>query len=131
MKVLTLQVLLLFIFALSPGLGIKCYDCNSHFDEQCDDPFKESSIEKVNCDGKMNPTNVNATFCRKMVQKSEKFWLMWKICNFHEFIFSVNEQIRIIRSCGYISDNLEDGKCRRNNPSKGFESYFIFEVQNH
>jgi hypothetical protein len=71
MKVFIFQVLL-FSLAFSAALGIKCYDCNSHFDDQCDDPFKNSSIEKVDCDGKMNPTNLNSTFCRKMVQKSKK-----------------------------------------------------------
>ena len=36
-------------------------------------------------------------------------------------IILVNEEVRVIRSCGYISDTERHGGCRKSVPSKGVE----------
>ncbi|KAG5683193.1 hypothetical protein PVAND_012489 [Polypedilum vanderplanki] len=99
LKILTIALSISVVF------GIYCYDCNSKFDPRCDDEFVPYSLGQVNCDEKtetLEKLNKTATFCRKIRQK-------------------VNEQVRIIRSCGFISDEIEEEKCRRTSPSKGVE----------
>merc|ERR1712013_598997 len=55
--------------------GIKCYECNSHYDRRCGDPFSNLTIEQVDCDQKgqrmthlplqKDGTPYKANICRK------------------------------------------------------------------
>jgi hypothetical protein len=74
MQVLILKIVVVAL-SISAAIAIECYDCNSHFDARCADPFKEYGLGKVNCDEKVNtmPPNTTATFCRKTYQKGAKF----------------------------------------------------------
>lgn len=122
-KILSISLL------VSVASAIRCYDCNSFYDPQCADPFKDFALGSVECDEKGSFDGVNATFCRKMYQKSttslndiiEKKNFIKKI-----FIILVDEKVRVIRSCGYIADLEEQPlkkKCRRRSPSKGVEIF--------
>lgn len=73
-----MQVVALKFFTISLTIaavvGIHCYDCNSFFDPQCGDPFKDYPLGKVDCDELKNntlPAGSNATFCRKIIQKGD------------------------------------------------------------
>jgi hypothetical protein len=70
MQVFTVRILLIAL-SIGAAFGIHCYDCNSHFDQQCIDPFKDYALGKVNCDEKANNmiNATTATFCRKITQK--------------------------------------------------------------
>ena len=53
-------------------LAIKCWDCSSHINPGCGDPFYNHSFAMVDCDQKFVPhlgANRKATLCRKITQK--------------------------------------------------------------
>lgn len=68
------------------GGELKCYQCSSYEDAQCNDPFLEDSQQrstKAEMDEKfLQPCEEKATFCRKIYQ-------------------NVRGDERIIRSCGW------------------------------
>jgi len=84
--------------------GIRCYECNSHYDRRCGDPFSNLTIELVNCDQKSQKmthlplqkdgTPYKANICRKTVQ-------------------IVADETRTIRSCGWLPnpEGLQDRDC--------------------
>ncbi|GLV42800.1 uncharacterized protein CBL_03540 [Carabus blaptoides fortunei] len=76
--------------------SISCYQCNSAYDPNCGDPFDPYTIGLVNCSLKPKPEhlgpNITSTICRKNVQK-------------------VYGKIRIVRACGYITDERDDKEC--------------------
>jgi len=95
-------VIVLSSFAICSG--IKCYECNSHYDRRCGDPFSNLTIEQVDCDQKgqrmthlplqKDGTPYKANICRKTVQ-------------------IVADETRTIRSCGWLPnpEGLEDRDC--------------------
>lgn len=130
MQVFALKLLILSL-SIASTVAIHCYDCNSKFENLCSDPFKErdNGLLKLNCDNKpmhANTSDVKASFCRKVYQKGAKFKinLKWKWQIIYKVIVPivlVNEEVRVIRSCGYISDTEKHGGCRKSVPSKGVE----------
>jgi len=84
--------------------GLSCYDCNSHYNKDCGDPFSNYTTELIDCkqeqhkmthlplkeDG--NPYEAN--ICRKTIQ-------------------TINGKVRIRRSCGWLpnSDSMKDRDC--------------------
>lgn len=75
MKVQIALQIFIFLSAVVAVLGIRCFDCNSRFDPQCEDPFSEFPLGKANCDEMPNPHNVTATFCRKIRQNGRKKYI--------------------------------------------------------
>ncbi|EFX70861.1 uncharacterized protein LOC124201155 [Daphnia pulex] len=85
----------LFFFAtLHSANCLHCWDCNSAYDPRCGDPFDNHSIAMVDCSQMSYPhlSVKEATLCRKTTQ-------------------SVNGNVRVVRSCGWLnSSNEDDGK---------------------
>ncbi|XP_022644425.1 uncharacterized protein LOC111260969 [Varroa jacobsoni] len=81
--------LLIAIGAILVGsaLSIKCWECKSHADPLCADPFDNTTLPITECNRRTlshMPTLV-ATMCRKIRQK-------------------VNGNWRVIRSCAYLGE---------------------------
>lgn len=77
--------------------SITCYQCNSEYDPRCGDPFDPYSLGTVNCSMKKQLDHLEGfkpVLCRKTVQK-------------------VYGHTRVIRSCGYITDENDDKRCVR------------------
>lgn len=61
-----------YISKICVVLAIKCWDCSSHINPGCGDPFYNHSFAMVDCDQKFVPhlgANRKATLCRKITQK--------------------------------------------------------------
>ncbi|GBM59577.1 hypothetical protein AVEN_30078-1 [Araneus ventricosus] len=60
------------------GEGLRCWECNSKYDPNCGEPFKEYTISLVDCSQRFLKQNMdaNATICRKITQKEIRglFW---------------------------------------------------------
>ncbi|KAG8201727.1 hypothetical protein JTE90_012788 [Oedothorax gibbosus] len=87
------QILLLLGFYLRFGACLHCWECNSKYDPNCGEPFKNATIALADCSQRFlnDDMDITSTICRKITQK-------------------VNGQERIIRSCGFY--NPEDaGHC--------------------
>lgn len=65
--------LILILSAVSEVLSIKCYQCKSMEDGKCGEEFRESPNMVVDCDALTSDfyPPIKATFCRKLLQKSE------------------------------------------------------------
>lgn len=75
-------------------VSLKCWDCNSYFNDRCGDPFDPTLFDKVDC-SQVKPSHLqgNTTqFCRKTRQ-------------------IINDRTTIIRGCGYIADDSIDKAC--------------------
>lgn len=55
------------------GAAIKCWECKSHADPRCADPFDNTSLPISECAARKLPhyPNLQATMCRKTRQKGE------------------------------------------------------------
>lgn len=96
--------------------GITCYQCNSGFDPRCGDPFDPYSLGTINCSLKMPPDHLSdtqAVLCRKTVQKGIDYLKIAMFIEYtltqHNFI-SVYGKVRVIRECGYLTDEERDDK---------------------
>jgi len=90
-SVIIASVMLLVLF-INKGLAIKCYECNSHYNQGCD-LVNVPNNYTVDCSTKVerdeNNRLIDYTFCRKIFQVID---------------FSVNkmpQDTRTIRGCGY------------------------------
>ncbi|XP_006622082.1 uncharacterized protein LOC122714773 [Apis laboriosa] len=95
---LSLIVTLVFVVLLSTihsGEAIICYQCNSEYDPRCGDPFDPYSLGTVNCSFQPrleHLSHLEPTLCRKISQR-------------------VYGKIRVVRSCGYITDQRDNADC--------------------
>jgi len=91
-----LTFLCLFVFFVSSGTALKCWECNSKYDSRCGDPFSNYSVALVDCDQKHDDVDhlvegidmdesgePKSILCRKTYQL-------------------VNGETRIIRGCGWL-----------------------------
>ncbi|XP_063976962.1 uncharacterized protein LOC135162433 [Diachasmimorpha longicaudata] len=86
-----------FTLYISCGEAVICYECNSRFDPRCGDPFDPYGLGIVNCS--LQPrlehmSSLEPTVCRKISQK-------------------VYGKIRVVRSCGYLTDERDNAACVR------------------
>ncbi|CAG9810996.1 unnamed protein product [Chironomus riparius] len=97
---LLLGAAVLLIIAVTGSNAIMCYHCNSAYDPRCADPFNSFSLGIINCSMAPVPDHVGsmgierATLCRKTTQK-------------------VYGKVRVVRGCGYITDDRDDGTCAK------------------
>lgn len=62
----------MIMFIALTALAIHCWDCSSHINPGCGDPFYNNSFAMVDCDQQVRPhLQEQATFCRKIVQKGK------------------------------------------------------------
>ncbi|XP_017794864.1 PREDICTED: uncharacterized protein LOC108576393 [Habropoda laboriosa] len=88
-------ILVVLLSAIHRGEGIICYQCNSEYDPRCGDPFDPYTLGTVNCSFQPrleHLSHLEPTLCRKISQK-------------------VYGKIRVVRSCGYITDEKENAEC--------------------
>lgn len=66
------------------GEAIKCWECNSHADPRCADPFDNTSLPIGECAARSLPhyPNLKATMCRKIRQKVNGNWRFIRSCAF-------------------------------------------------
>lgn len=109
----------LTVLALLTGsTAIMCYHCNSAYDPRCADPFNAFSIGMINCSTQpptehMIQSQLNATLCRKTTQKGMLRWLeLWPSSVFI-FVVLVYGVVRVVRGCGYITDDRDDKDCMK------------------
>ncbi|XP_042148622.1 uncharacterized protein LOC8027134 [Ixodes scapularis] len=67
-----------------PGAAIKCWECKSHADPRCADPFDNTSLPISECAARKLPhyPNLQATMCRKTRQKVYGNWRFIRSCAF-------------------------------------------------
>ncbi|XP_067133439.1 UPAR/Ly6 domain-containing protein crok-like [Centruroides vittatus] len=84
----------IFFSLFHTGNGIICWECNSHYDAHCADPFNNRTLSSIDCNSRFLPhyPNTPATICRKIIQK-------------------VNDEYRYIRGCGWMTDDREGIDC--------------------
>lgn len=90
-------VLVVLLSSIHHGESIICYQCNSEYDPRCGDPFNSYSLGTVNCSFQPrleHLSHLEPSVCRKIVQK-------------------VYGKIRVVRGCGYIADERDNGECVR------------------
>ena len=99
--------------------AIHCWDCASNINPNCGDPFNTYSFEKVDCDQKVRPhlRGMNATLCRKIIQRSKFVHQCQSLPSLLKLsscsIVDNNPVPRVVRTCGWISDDSTDGECIR------------------
>lgn len=66
------------------GEAIKCWECNSHFDPRCADPFDNTSLPIGECAARtlLHYPGLAATMCRKIRQKVNGNWRFIRSCAF-------------------------------------------------
>jgi len=79
-----------FAFTIHTGSAIKCWECNSHYDRNCGDPFGNETFALTDCDQREleHYPNQKASVCRKIIQK-------------------VRNDYRFVRGCGWLSGQTE------------------------
>ncbi|XP_043249104.1 uncharacterized protein LOC122395529 [Colletes gigas] len=90
-------VLVVLLSSVHHGEAIICYQCNSEYDPRCGDPFDPYSLGTVNCSFQPRLEHLNhlePSLCRKISQK-------------------VYGKIRVVRGCGYLSDEKDNAECVR------------------
>ncbi|XP_055309626.1 uncharacterized protein LOC129573267 isoform X1 [Sitodiplosis mosellana] len=98
-SIIIASVLLLVIF-VEQGSAIKCFECNSHYNQGCELDLVPSNFS-VDCSLKQDRDDRNKpiqyTICRKVLQVIEFS------VNQYSPLFSdpVPANVRVIRSCGY------------------------------
>ncbi|XP_012538129.1 uncharacterized protein LOC105837693 [Monomorium pharaonis] len=88
-------VFVVLVATFDRGEAIICYQCNSEYDPRCGDPFDSYSLGTVNCSFQPRLEHLSylePTLCRKISQK-------------------VYGKDRVVRSCGYITDEKDNGEC--------------------
>ncbi|KAH0945204.1 hypothetical protein HN011_010738 [Eciton burchellii] len=88
-------VLIVLTTTFDRGEAIICYQCNSEYDPRCGDPFDSYTLGTVNCSFQPRLEHLSLlepTLCRKISQK-------------------VYGKVRVVRSCGYITDKMDNGEC--------------------
>ncbi|XP_064601342.1 UPAR/Ly6 domain-containing protein crok-like [Liolophura sinensis] len=93
-------IVVIFSFAavfclLEVATSIRCYECNSYYQQDCSDHFDNQTINMVDCSAKI----ANASRCRKQIQE------MW---------IEDHWDIRYIRQCASIGDigDYEGRQCK-------------------
>ncbi|GFY42917.1 uncharacterized protein TNIN_142121 [Trichonephila inaurata madagascariensis] len=91
---LWVPLLFTFAFTIHSGTAIKCWDCNSHYDRNCADPFRNATFALTDCDQKNldHFPQQKASVCRKIIQK-------------------VKDDYRFVRTCGWLSSEKENTDC--------------------
>lgn len=86
--------IIVLVFVVKGGRAIKCWECNSHYDANCADPFENYTFALTDCSQRSlsHYPNTRASLCRKIVQK-------------------VNENYRYIRGCGWLPEEKEGVEC--------------------
>lgn len=76
--------LLYFFLLWETGSAIKCWECKSHADPRCADPFDNTSLPISECAARTLPhyPNLKATMCRKIRQKVDGNWRFIRSCAF-------------------------------------------------
>ncbi|XP_054721103.1 uncharacterized protein LOC129230708 [Uloborus diversus] len=88
-----LPVLVALAFSIQSGLAIMCWECNSHYDKNCADPFRNSTFALTDCNQReRDDFQQKATVCRKIIQK-------------------VRDDYRFVRGCGWLSAEKEGTDC--------------------
>lgn len=66
------------------GEAIKCWECKSHADPRCADPFDNTSLPIAECAARSLPhyPNLAASMCRKIRQKVNGNWRFIRSCAF-------------------------------------------------
>lgn len=66
------------------GEAIKCWECKSHADPRCADPFDNTSLPIAECAARTLPhyPNLAASMCRKIRQKVNGNWRFIRSCAF-------------------------------------------------
>ncbi|XP_071042512.1 UPAR/Ly6 domain-containing protein crok [Parasteatoda tepidariorum] len=89
-------LLLLFTstFSIQAGLAIMCWECNSHYDKNCGDPFRNETFAITDCNQRdlEHFPQQKATVCRKIIQK-------------------VTDDYRFVRGCGWLSNENVSHDC--------------------
>lgn len=75
------RILIVLMLLADDVLAIKCYQCSSVYDQNCD-TLKTERIDRlmVDCD-KYKRNNLTATFCRSIYQKCEPIFISFCIKN--------------------------------------------------
>lgn len=91
---LWVPLLLSFAFTIQSGIAIKCWECNSHYDRNCADPFGNETFALTDCDQREleHFPQQKASVCRKIIQK-------------------VRDDYRFVRGCGWLSSEKESTDC--------------------
>ncbi|GIY28257.1 protein quiver [Caerostris darwini] len=89
-----LPLLFTTVFVIHTGSAIKCWDCNSHYDKNCADPFRNATFDLMDCNMRSleHFPQQKATVCRKIIQK-------------------VRDDYRFVRGCGWLSSEKESTDC--------------------
>jgi len=93
-----MTILCLLILAIQSGTAIKCWECNSAYDSRCGDPFSNYSVALVDCDQKRDDVDHLETGFEPDEAGDPKALMCRKTYQY------VNEEVRIIRGCGWIEN---------------------------
>ncbi|CAK9815599.1 hypothetical protein ANTQUA_LOCUS8513 [Anthophora quadrimaculata] len=101
-------VLVVLLSTIHHGEGIICYQCNSEYDPRCGDPFDPYTLGTVNCSFQPRLEHLNhlePTLCRKISQR-------------------VYGKIRVVRGCGYITDEKDNGDCLKRSGTHDVQAFY-------
>jgi len=92
-----LTFLCLFVFFVSSGTALKCWECNSKYDSRCGDPFSNYSVALVDCDQKHDDVDHLVEGIEKDEATGEPKSILCR-----KSYQLVNGETRIIRGCGWL-----------------------------